>query len=165
MASLITEIPLNQRITTDQFLSQAFTWLDGVRASRILDGSDKELADTNEFRLGRRGQENLFIRKLEIDGDPYHALQHELPDEDGRLWRTEFVHSPGKKYGVLSFVSQCRVVGEGARADVPRRPHIIRQCIDDGWIGPDGKLEVSHGAHYLPDSNEGVELAASIVNG
>lgn len=103
-----------------------------MKSSHILaDQSLNEFYDDDVLLKAKNG-EVLKIKK--VNGQNYSAigLQHEIPDAEGRIWRTECVVTRGD--GVWVHVrGQCILTATGAVHQRPKKPFLIKLMLREGF--------------------------------
>ena len=131
-------------------------------------GSTAELDGANVHIRSESGEE-LRMRELQsADGWIAIGARHDLPDDLGRVWRTECVLRQGAADGNQDLVrlrTQCIATTAGAKLETPRKPYLIKALIKNGWGGQDRHLEVSDQPIWLPDSDEGLSIARAVTLG
>lgn len=162
----ITEFPV-EPVTTADFISQVIAWLRGMATSTVLEQySVGDLAGESANLRAITGEE-LHLRQSSDEGRAV-GFRHDMPDQMGRLWRTEAVlsygHAPAKS-SLVRIRTQCLARELGARLENPRKPYFVKQILQDGWGGLDGALRVTDQANWLSDDDEGLLLATESVLG
>ena len=113
--------------------------------------------------------EDLRLREFHPDG-VFEAIgfRHDLPDGEGRLWRTEAVlrrNAPGERQDIVRIRTQCIALTPEAKLAIPRKPYLIKSILKDGWGGADGKLIVSDQPFWLESDPAGLRVAHEITCG
>lgn len=168
MGTFATEFPCSSEFGRSEFIAELVGWLSGMRDSAILNGATQQDLDKEHAELRAPNNETLVLRELS-KGDILKAIgfRHELPDADGRLWRTEAVlrrEDDGDRF-LLRLRGQSIAIGPQAKLDVPKKPYIIKSIINANYCGKDGCLFVGDRPVWLSESGGDLELAASIVRG
>ena len=136
----------------------------GNEFSRVLDETALQDFDKSFGHIKSANGEELIFREL-IRENSFAAIgfRHDLPDDNGRLWRTETVLKYGSKTNESNFISfktQCIAVGPTARTDTPRKPYLIKSIIGDGWPAADGSLVTCDRPIWLSESD--IPVAKSV---
>lgn len=168
MKHFSTEFP-QKSISNNTFVSAVIQWLRGVKGSKILDNAGEiDLDSAAPFIKSSNGEE-LRLRSLdEANGQKAVGFRHDLPDADGRLWRTEAVlrHCVGRNgQDLVRLRTQCIARTATARIDIPRKPYLIKSLLSNGWGGSDGLLTVSDQPNWISDDLEGLLLAQAAIGG
>lgn len=142
-------------------------WLRGIRDSRVLASAhERDLDQDAPFLRTPDGETPAMLR---FSGDALRAIgfRHDLPDKEGRVWRTEGVlsHALAGPTRLLRIRGQCIAASGVARLEPPRRPHIVRAILERGAGGRDGQLAVQTAPHRLSSDDDGSLLAAEIIAG
>lgn len=170
MLPFATEFPVRHDFGRAQLVAQTVAWLRGIEASNVLDRNDQRDLDGDYSRIRSADGEELTFRALpDNDGIFATGFRHDLPDQEGRLWRTEAVlrreSDDPTAPGILRLRTQCLAATPGAKLQVPKKPYILRTLIKEGRATDDGALSVRDSPHLLGDDEEGLALASLIVEG
>lgn len=164
-----TEFPLNRLPSRGEFISQVVTWLNGTTYSKLLSSGIEAELDTENAQLKSENGEELRFRELIREGvSESIGFRHDLPDENGRLWRTEAVVRrcvAAGEPGLIRLRTQCLAREPGIRLEFPRKPYFIKALLKDDWGGHDGSLVVTDQPIYLPDDANGLAVAAAVTLG
>ncbi|HAU78901.1 MAG TPA: hypothetical protein DCW88_26280 [Agrobacterium sp.] len=168
MSIFASEFPVRRGINRAEFLSQVIAWLRGNKFSRVLDETKSRDLDASFAHLKAENGEVLIFREL-ADGAASAAIgfRHDMPDEEGRLWRTEAVllgQQDHKRSDLIRLRTQCIATGPTVREDVPKKPYLIKTLIKDGWGEEDGLFTISDGPIWLSDDQDGLEAASAVTN-
>ncbi|MCP8895379.1 hypothetical protein KYK29_10590 [Shinella daejeonensis] len=168
MSIFASEFPVKRKINRAEFVSQVLAWLRGNNFSRVLDEAKSRDLDGTFAHLKAENGEELIFRELP-DGAASVAIgfRHDMPDEEGRLWRTEAVlvgQRDRKGPDLIRLRTQCIATGPTVRADVPKKPYLIKTLIKDGWGEEDGLFAISDSPIWLADDQEGLEIASAVTN-
>ncbi|MCX7902425.1 MAG: hypothetical protein N2483_09125 [Burkholderiaceae bacterium] len=170
MVPFATEFPVPHRFGKAQLVGQTVAWLRGIENSTVLDQYDQQDLDGDYARLRSPVGEELILRALQgPDGPIASGFRHDLPDSEGRIWRTEAVlrrdsPDPGRP-GILRLRTQCLAAAPVATLQTPRKPYLLKTMIRDECVSRDGVLDIRDAAITLRDENDGVVLAAEMVAG
>lgn len=168
MAVFATEFPVKNTITNAQFLSEIYAWLRGSEHSSVLSEADLGDSDLTYAQLDSPSGEQLIIRVLEDGLVAAIGFRHDLPDNTGRIWRTESVlkHSPDNQTNAfVRFRTQCISRIPNVKTDTPKKPYIIKSIIRENWSDYDGDLLPSDQAIYIEDNDSGINIGAKITKG
>jgi len=169
MIPFSTEFPVKASENRAAFIAEVIAWLRGMQDSTVLDaGSDRELDGGNAHLLSNSGEE-LRLRELKGD-DNWNAIgfRHDLPDNQGRLWRTDCVLRRSAADGeenIIRLRTQCIPRVPGAHLESPRKPYLIKALLKNRWGGTDALLAVSDQPVWLEDSKEGLAIARAVTVG
>lgn len=169
MLPFSTEFPVRASPNRAAFVSEVVGWLRGMRHQTVLSSaSEAELDGANVHVRSATGEE-LRMRELQTsDGWSAIGARHDLPDDLGRVWRTECVLRRGAAEGGQDLVrlrTQCIATTAGAKLETPRKPYLIKALIKNGWGGKDRQLAVSDAATWLKSDSEGLTTASSVTVG
>ncbi|MBP2513832.1 hypothetical protein [Sphingomonas sp. PvP018] len=169
MQPFATEFPVKRFDNKAAFPSEVFAWLRGMRGSTILSSTaEREFDDENVYLIAASGEE-LRVRELTQDGVRIAVgFQHDMPDNQGRVWRTEAVLRRGANdtgQDVIRFRTQCIAKRPGAFLESPKKPYLIKALLKEGWGAVDGEIEVFDEPLWLEDDEEDVALAELILDG
>ncbi|RMF21763.1 MAG: hypothetical protein D6760_08785, partial [Deltaproteobacteria bacterium] len=142
------------------------TWISGIKASTVLHARAAEALDTDNARLTADNGEVLHFRELPgTDGLQAIGFRHELPDAEGRVWRTEAVlrFAGPEQPSTLRLRGTSLAAVPGAKLEVPRKPYLVKDLLRAGFVADDGDLAVREEPHRL--SGDDVELAARLITG
>lgn len=164
-----TEFPLDRFPSRAEFIFQVVVWLRGATYSRVLAAGVEAELDTENAQLKSENGEELRLRELIREGASESiGFRHDLPDENGRLWRTEAVARRGIATGgsgLIRLRTQCLAREPGIRLEFPRKPYFIKAMLKDNWGGRDGSLVVTDQPIYLPDDTNGLAMAEAVTLG
>jgi len=168
MVQFSTEFPVKKFENRSQFVALVWCWLGGMKASTILKtGRQSELDATNAFIKAGNGEE-LRVREIR-DGDDFSAIgfRHDIPDNEGRLWRTEAVVRRGAAVGqdLLRIRTRCIAIVPDASLEVPKKPYLIKSLLQDDLGGDDGLLSIRKTPLWLTDRQDDRDLARLAVMG
>lgn len=166
MSIFATEFPVKPSVDKAAFLSQVIAWLRGNNFSKVLDEADSKDLDKSHAHVRSANGEELIFRELVRDGrNTAIGFRHDIPDDNGRLWRTESVlkfRFPSDDLSLISFKTQCLANLPTARTDVPKKPFLIKAIIGDNWQSSDQDFPVSDKPIWLTESEKDVLMASSI---
>lgn len=167
MADFFSEIPVLTYVSVKEFIQLSVEWIKGMERSRIFRDTSAGQApefDGDYVSLGLAGGEFLEIRRIaREDGSFSVGFRYDLPDREGRTWRTEAVLSNNKVDAFLTVRVSCKTTEEGVTTQLPNRPYFLKLVLKAGWGGEDGILEVSDIPRYIGDGE--VEIAKKCVLG
>jgi len=140
-----------------------------MRASAVLTPkSERELDGENVYLIAESGEE-LRMRELKRGSDwAAIGFQHDMPDDQGRVWRTEAVLRRGEGDGeenLIRFRTQCLAKRPGAFLETPKKPYLVKALLKEGWGGLDGEIDVCDEPLWLEDNEEDVALAELVLSG
>ena len=168
MTTFATEFPISSSPSTAAFAAQVVTWLRGNDHSQVLETPNADL-DSDAAHLRVSTGEELRVRSLALaDGSRAHGFRHDLPDDAGRLWRTEAVlrsWPQGSQVSLLRIRTECVALIPTATLGIPRKPYIIKTVLKDGWGGDDALLQTTDQPLWLSETEADLGLARSITAG
>lgn len=169
MVTFSTEFPVQASKDRAAFVAEIVGWLRGMQHQSVISSdSEAELDGTNVRLRSDRGEE-LRMRELQnADGWLAIGARHDLPDDLGRVWRTECVLRRGAAESGQNLVrlrTQCMANSVGAKLETPRKPYLIKALIKNDWGGQDRQLPVSDAPIWLTSDNEGLSTASSVTAG
>ena len=161
MQPFSTEFPVKLPDNKAAFPSEVLIWLRGMRLSKVLtSASEHELDGENVYLIANSGEE-LRMRELNRAGD-WMAIgfQHDMPDDQGRVWRTEAVlrrSEHDSNQALVRFRTQCLAKQPGAFLETPKKPYLVKALLKKHWGGFDGEIEVCDTPFWLEDNNHDLE--------
>jgi hypothetical protein len=171
MLTFATEFPVSPGLTRQVFVAEVLGWLRGMQASRVLDTHATEELAGDHARLVSPGGESLELRELatgaEHRGPPMTGFRHDLPDADGRLWRTEGVlRGPAPDApALLRIRTQSIARLPGAPLELPKKPWLITALLGRGLGAQDGHFTVGREPFRLAGDEAALDLAVEVVEG
>ncbi|TJZ92131.1 hypothetical protein FA743_07655 [Paracoccus gahaiensis] len=163
MNEFSTCFPVGRPATQSNFIQLLISWLDGVKASKVLvEQSLTEIYDDDILLKSKDGAETLRIKN--VNGAEHSALgmQHEILDNEGRIWRTECVLTHRDK-AWAHIRGQCVIADVGAIFQRPKKPFLIKMMLKDGWASIDGDHIIDDKPHRI--TSDEVDLASRIISG
>lgn len=169
MLPFATEFPVLPEANRGAFVAEVIAWIRGMEHQTVLSSSsDAELDGTNVHIRSSTGEE-LRMRELQMDEDwSAIGIRHDLPDDLGRVWRTECVLKRDAAEGgqdVVRLRTQCIATTPGARLDTPRKPYLIKALLKNGWGGRDQQLIVTDQPVWIENNDAGLASAKSVTLG
>lgn len=167
MALFAANLELTAGVDEHRFATEVSRWIRGMRASTLL-------SDTEELSLGNEpttvtasSGETILLQRATNNGTiSAIGARHDLPDEDGRLWRTEAVlRFRADATPVLRVKTQCLAREVGTHLQKPRRPHLLRSLVAEQLAAPDGVLTPKAAPHWLGRDEDDILVAGSVVEG
>lgn len=152
-------------------MAEVVAWIRGMKHQTVLSSdSDAELDGANVHVRSRSGSgEELRMRELaSAEGWGAIGIRHDLPDDLGRVWRTECVLKRGAAEGCQDLVrlrTQCIATEPGARLETPRKPYLIKALLKNGWGGKDQPFHVSDQPIWLESSDVDLATAKAVTLG
>lgn len=168
MQPFATEFPIKRFSASAAFVAEVVAWLRGTNYSTVLSSGAQGEFEGENVHLRAASGEELRLRELKgASGQQAIGFRHDLPDEQGRLWRTECVvkFDSGDDEDIIRFRTQCLANSPGAILETPRKPYLIKSLINNGFGGTDGTFQVKDAPHFLADNAAGVESARLVVEG
>lgn len=163
MTVFASEFPANADIDSSRFAAAILAWVRGIQKSDVLTEIDgKEIYDDDVWLESPSGEE-LAVKSYEDDKHTVFGVRHELPDKEGRRWRTEAVYTCFEGQGYLRVRGQCVATDPNAQILMPQKPHFITQSIEDGWGSIDGTFKVQSTPHYFTEDE--IDTALGIFSG
>ncbi|MCQ2004959.1 hypothetical protein [Rhizobium sp. NRK18] len=150
-------------------MAEVIAWLRGIPSSTVLAESSEQNFDGENPHLRAATGEELRFRELKTERG-LHAVgfRHDLPDMEGRLWRTEGVlryASSQAEQDVLRIRTQCIATVAGARLEIPKKPFLIKSLLNGGWGGDDGLIAVSDQPTWLSEAQDDLAIARAVTVG
>src|SRR5690606_18506527 len=169
MLPFSTEFPVRPSANRAAFVAEVIAWIRGMQHQTVLSSeSDAELDGANVHVRSNIGEE-LRMRELRSsDGWSAIGTRHDLPDDLGRVWRTECVLKRAAAEGGQDLVrlrTQCIATTPGANIDTPRKPYLIKALLKNGWGGTDQQFTVTDQPVWLESSDAGLATAKSVTVG
>ena len=163
MAVFSTEFAVSCEITRAQFAAQAIAWVKGMTGTSLFTQKNALSDFSDEATIVASSGEVLTLKECKVSDGFVIGARHEIPDAEGRIWRSEVTLTSRSPCAALRIRTQCIIASDGARAQVPKKPYFIKLAIDDGWPAIDAEFSLNQMATVLRD--EQLTLAASIING
>ncbi|NBC35252.1 hypothetical protein GTZ99_01620 [Novosphingobium sp. FSY-8] len=166
MQTFSTSFPIKQQKNRAAFPAQIVAWLRGIPNSTVLTlNAEHELESENAHLVADSGEE-LRIRELVQEGRPIAiGFQHNMPDNKGRIWRTEAVLCYGEKNDFIGLTTQCLAGQHGAFLEQPKKPYLIKSILKAEWGDFDGEIEVMDEPLWLKENNDDLNFAQLVQNG
>lgn len=169
MRAFSTEFPVCPSANRAAFVAEIVAWIRGIEQQTVFSsGSEAELDGANAHVRSATGEE-LRMRELRShDGWIAIGARHDLPDDQGRVWRTECVlkrTAAENGQDLIRFRTQCIAATAGARLETPRKPFLVKALLKSRWGGTDGRLSVSDQPWWLESSDADLSTAASLTLG
>ena len=93
MSIFATEFPVRPKISNQTFVALALTWIRGIKKSSVLNQLDGSDSYDDDVAIRSKTGETLQFKTYEDEKIDVIGVRHELPDDLGRIWRTECVLS------------------------------------------------------------------------
>lgn len=166
MSIFATEFPLKGENDRGVFLAELIGWLRGIKNSSILRQNSERDLDGENVQLRSEFGEDLRIRELKHEGF-FNAIgfRHEIPDDEGRVWRTEGVlraNSDDLDQSLLKIRTQCLAGSAGVDLRIPRKPYLIKEIIRNGHAGKDLDFEVRDELLWLENTDSDLKIAKKL---
>lgn len=169
MRVFATEFPVAATATRASFVANVVAWLRGTNYSKVLEKDAEVELNTDFSHLKTATGEELLLREVLDDSAPLAiGIRHQIPDDRGRLWRTEAVLKFADKsfeHNLVRIRTQCLAKELQAPLEFPKKPYLVKSLLTDLWGGTDGKLTVTDKPIWLGTSEEYIELATAVVTG
>jgi len=169
MQPFATEFPIEKFNNSAAFVAEVVAWLRGTTYSTVLNSTNDGAVQNENAHLKAESGEELRLRELKgREGLQAIGFRHDLPDDRGRLWRTECVLKHADELheqNIIRFRTQCLAITPGAHLDIPRKPYLIKSLLNSGMGGLDDAFLVTDKPHYLDESEDGIEAARKAVVG
>lgn len=165
-----TEFPVRNLAQRVLFLAQVISWIRGIEHSSVFsETSEAELREKDYAHIVSEGLEEFTYQELSDNDNYVIGVRYDYPDNEGRLWRVEAVICRTNKeedHGLLKCRATCIAKSQGATLQLPRKPYLIKSLLQQNFGARDGMIDsVSDEPIWLPDSDEGLELAKEITLG
>lgn len=169
MTPFSTEFPVRASDNRAAFVAEVIAWLRGMENQTVLSSrSNAELDQANVHLRSSTGEE-LRMRQLDSrDGWTAVGARHDLPDQGGRVWRTECVlkrSAANDGQDLVRLRTQCIATNPAARLETPRKPYLIKALLKNGWGGTDQGFTVSDQPVWLKDDDDGLLTAKAVTLG
>ncbi|MFN7168396.1 MAG: hypothetical protein ACK4NV_15210 [Pannonibacter sp.] len=169
MQPFSTEFPVQAWPNRAAFVAEIIGWLRGMPNQNVLSSSSEKELDGSNVHLRSASGEELRMRELQ-SGDGWIAIgaRYDVPDDQGRVWRTECVLLRGaadKGQDLVRLRTQCIATLPGAKLEIPKKPYLVKALITNGWGGKDCQLEVSDQPIWLNGNGDGLSIARAATLG
>jgi hypothetical protein len=169
MLSFSTEFPVVPSDNRAAFVAEVVAWIRGMEHQTVLSSkSEAELDGANVHVRSPTGEELRMRELITRNGWTAIGIRHDLPDDLGRVWRSECVLKRGAAEGgqdLLRLRTQCIAASPGARLDPPRKPYLIKALLKNGWGGRDQQFNVTDQPVWIENNDAGLALAKSVTLG
>jgi len=169
MLPFSTEFPVIPSDNRAAFVAEVVAWIRGMQHQTVLSSKSEAELDRANVHVRSNTGEELRMRELRTgDGWTAIGIRHDLPDDLGRVWRTECVLKRASAEGGQDLVrlrTQCIATTPGARLDTPRKPYLIKALLKDGWGGKDQQFSVTDQPVWLENNDAGLASAKSVTLG
>ncbi len=169
MGTFATEFPVTPALDRKAFIEELILWLRGNQNSTIFDGQPDLDADSDSAHLKAASGEEVRVRQLSSNGLLLAiGFRHDLPDEFGRIWRTEAVVRRGildGSHGVLRLRTQCIARKSEVKLEEPRKPYFVKRLLNENFGGVDGVLNTTDKPIWLEDNDNSALLVSEISLG
>jgi len=164
-----TEFPVRSSDNRAAFVTEVIAWIYGMQHQTVLSSSSERELDKENAHIESKTGEVLRMRELRSN-DNWNAIgaRHDLPDDLGRVWRTECVLGRSAAEGGQDLVrlrTQCIAKAPEARFETPRKPYLIKALLKNGWGGTDQRFTVSDQPVWLESNDVGLATAKSVTLG
>jgi len=163
MSIFATEFPVDPAIQKADFVALTLSWIRGMQHSGILEEKDSIANYDDEVTIEAANGESLSMREVGIEDGFVVGARHEIPDRQGRLWRTECTLTHRNSEAYLRVRGQCLGTVAGAVIATPKKPFLIKEAIREKWGVQDGLFPVSDKPIHLQDGQ--LEVASIIIRG
>ncbi len=163
MSIFATEIPVSPSIDRDRFAAQAIVWVKGMPTSTLFEKEAQIERFEGEATFDAPTGEKLTLRECPLDPGFCIGARHEIPDDEGRVWRSEVILTSRPHQSWLRARTQCILAKATARLQLPRKPYFLKIALADGWPATDGDMHVSSVPKLLKIDE--VDLASNCVLG
>lgn len=170
MLPFVTEFPVKPLLKKGGFIGYLLSWLKGIPDSRVLDTkTELDIAGDNALMRDPTTHEELRVREFNL-GTDFKAIgfRHDLPDNEGRTWRTEAVlrrEAAEDGSDLLRLRTQCLATSPGALVERPRKPYLVKALLRDDWGATDHSLAVTDQAHWLDRNEQDMATAVAVISG
>jgi hypothetical protein len=169
MMPFVTEFPVKPNLDRAKFVAQVLAWLHGMDNSTVLEDCPNTDLDGETAYIQASSGEELRLREIGRDGGLQAiGLRHDIPDDQGRLWRTEaVVRLCAAAHGqhLIRLRTQCIARMAGVRAETPRKPYLVKALLQDGLGGKDGELNVLDHPLWLEADDTSLQIACNFTHG
>lgn len=163
MSVFATEIPVSRLVDRGRFAAQVIAWIKGMPTSKLFERESGLEKLEGEATVAAPNGEKLTLRECRFDTGFSIGARHEIPDEEGRIWRSEVILTSKPEQSALRARTQCILAKANARVQIPRKPYFLKLAIDDGWPEEDGGIQVGSAPKMLKIDE--VDLSARYILG
>jgi hypothetical protein len=129
MRRFATEFPVRKIETPAVFIAHAYAWLRGMNNSTIFNNINKIDEEKSSITLLGECNEKFSISQLEsVNNIEAIGFRHDLPDSEGRVWRTEVVLKKdlnSESHDIVRFRTDCIAVDNQAQLLLPKNPILL----------------------------------------
>jgi hypothetical protein len=163
VSNFATEFSVSPAIGTTDFAALAIAWVRGINSSTVLEDGGAQVLEKDEAFAKSNTGETFSLKSVETSEGFVIGVRHEMPDPQGRIWRTENVLTNTGSAASLRVKGQCVALSNDVEVSVPKKPYFIKLALNDGWGESDGSFEVADKPIFL--SPGCIEVASKIVTG
>jgi hypothetical protein len=168
MLTSATEFPVKGALSRPRFIAEIVAWLRGNGGSSVLDdGGALDADEVYAYLRSPRGEE-LKFREVDSESSKLIGFRHDLPDMEGRVWRTEGVLAVGAtegEPGLFRIRSQCIGIDTSAKLEIPFKPFLVKALLRQDFGAPDGALPTTDKPIYLSEEPADLDRAVQICTG
>lgn len=169
MLPFSTEFPVRASANRAAFVAEVVGWLRGMKHQSVLSSASEAELDGGNVHVRSPTGEELRMRELQTAAD-WSAIgaRHDLPDNLGRVWRTECVlrrSAAENGQDLVRLRTQCIATTAGAKLEVPRKPYLIKALLKSGWGGRDRQFSVSDQPIWIENNEDGLATAVAVTDG
>lgn len=169
MLPFSTEFPVRPSENRAAFVAEIIAWLRGMDHQTVLSSKSETELDGANVHIRSDTGETLRMRELQ-ENNSWSAVgaRHDLPDNQGRIWRTEcvlkrFAAEDGQD--LIRLRTQCIATAPGTKIETPRKPYLIKTLLKENWGGTDRQLQISDQPVWLKNTGDGLSIASDITFG
>ena len=152
-----------------EFVGLALAWLKGSDYCTLFDEDaitdlSSEVANIKSLK----GEEIKFHELKDKNATDAIGFRYEKHDDQGRIWRTEFVVTQGNLVqgdAILRTRTQCLAKLANVELEPPKKPFILKSIIQDGLTVDDGYFSILDKPHRLIDNDFSIEIIKETLLG
>lgn len=145
-----------------EFIALVIGWLQGTDYCELFGkDADADLSAEQAYIRAPSGEEITFQELKEKSSTQAIGFRYQRPDEQGRLWRTEFVVTQGdlvEDEPILRTRTQCLAHKANAKLESPKKPFILKSLIEEKRALDDGYFVVSDEVHCIDESDYSLDI-------
>lgn len=162
MINYSTEFPIDDKNTVADVLSLACEWITGSPHTKIPESALGELPIDTEINV-TVDDESVTIGAAKTDGFEIGGVRYVRVEDKNLEWITSIVTVKTPHHHLLSVQLSCEALTTAARLPTPKKPHFIRQVLNELGGGMDGSIPVADKPFFLSENE--ADVAAKLISG
>lgn len=153
MAIFQTEFKVKSSLKAEEFDDIVIEWIQGMQSTELAEKVSELSSAPESWSAIGEGNESLLYRRVKKNDGLIVGVRHELPDDQGRIWRTEVVFRHISGAAAVGVKAQCLTKDFAARVRAPKRPYIIKLMLRDAWPNQSSHFQVNDVPAYISEGD------------